>query len=317
MIQSIKIDRGKEVVELPYIEDEDIVTYSARLSAMLLGSKKRESGGPYFDHCREVVDELSKVIKPSLFSDSCTAAGYLHDLPEEIDYVDVYDPVGQKPEKLGSVAYLNDLVRKAGSEGKWMCYIVDKLTRRDKRYSEYMDNILLNISPSESDYKRSLDILTIILKIADRHTNTNPLETRDVNDEVEIYAALKSASEEALKFFYRTRNVLDFFNRTGNYEYNQALFVEALNKNFEAKKHSNALDNIWGYLRRAEEKLLIDIKDSDLFDPNALRDLIKECYRNSMKITGLDYETVMRTGLHRGAQNPGYTSILRELMLEE
>lgn len=300
-------------------EGEDITVFSKELAMYLHDGIPRLTGVPYFEHLREVSEGIKGIIKPSEYSDTVQAAGWLHDGPEDINFFDVFNPFDppKREDMNPDMIYLNDLVRLAHENGRWLCYIVDRMTNRGEIYFEYMEK---KFSFSKGGILEDLDILSAILKLVDRQSNTRKDEVLDMEKEVNEYMELKNAGVEELRVFYSKYKVIDSFREKGSFAYNFSFFVSALEKRFREKVMANALDNLTHYIPKAETKLLVPNFENGhkLFHYDKLRQMLKETFMESLEILKPsipNFIHVMRkSGYNRGNEGvPGYVSLRKEI----
>lgn len=300
-------------------EGQNLAAFSKELAMFLHDGIKRLTGVPYFEHLREVSETTKEIIIPSEYSRPVEGAGWLHDSAEDIDFFEVYnafDPPKieeRDPDKV----YLNELVRAAHEKGEWLCYLVDRMTNRGEIYFEYMEK---KFTFSKGGVIEDLDILSAILKLVDRKSNTKKDEILEMDQTIQKYMELKNADDEELKKFYSRYKVSDAFRKKGSFEYNVGFFVAALNERFREKVMANALDNLSHYIPKAETKLLVPYfrNRHELFHYDKLRQLLKEAFMESLEILQPsipNFIQIMRkSGYNRGNEGvPGYVSLRKEI----
>lgn len=325
MIQPKKVE--------PYEKGQSLILYSRGLAEIAHAGMDRDTGEPYSIHPRDVSDKLSYLVLDVRFNVAAQAAGFLHDVAEDADEFEVYNPFehhfSTEMFRRSDRMYLNDLLREAGQEGKFSCYIVDKVSfRQDSSYAEYMDRIF---SFSGFDgVTKSLDMIAALLKFVDRKVNCIPGEVLNPTKILAEYHKFKDADIATLREFYKRKKITDTFISNGGIFYDEELFVEALQDKFETKKVANAWDNLLYYLPETARFLLSDsteneVDNSSLYDKNRVSELIKKCGRNSLQILddagfGDPLKVVhiaYRSGKNRDRKfEPGYMHWLKKLRLE-
>lgn len=298
----------------PFGHGEHLVGYASFVAHHMFDGVIRDTGLPYTqDHLANVATLFSDVTVSSRFQNAGVASAWLHDGPEDVAYLDVFDPFGEPPEKQEGVIYLNDLLAEAGEEGQAVCFMVNLMTHRpDIFYQGYVDRIF---SYPEQQPQRDLHVLTSVLKMADRRMNINPDERRNVNELVGEYIGLDGSDTRIMEAFYRRTKTIDAFRQKGLMDVDVGLFVETLMSRFRSKQRTVAIDNLSQYLPLAERRLLVEIGENNgIFHWRKFRDMLKGMYIDSLRLYAGDYHEASRLGIQRSAPDiPGYTSIHREI----
>ncbi len=168
--------------EIPgFVRNSDLVGYSRDLAVNLHKDAKRDSGAPYADHLRAVAGFAEGFLRPSRFKPAGISTSWLHDAPEDTPGIRVFNPFRPPVDAENNAVYLNSLLKEAGDEGAWMCYMIDRLTRRGENYFDYM---MRKFSISRDRAKRILDRISLAIKIADRTSNSIPDEEIDPNKKI-------------------------------------------------------------------------------------------------------------------------------------
>ena len=305
----------------PLKKNENLLEYSKRFATFLFKDIYRDTGLPYTkEHLEKIANRVYTIILPhSGYKETAASASWLHDGPEDIIGLDVFDPSEPRPKSKRDDVFLNDIVKKAGEPGKSMCYMVDKLTYREgAAYQDYFNNIFK--FPRDPGLLRDLSIITAIVKMVDRKMNINPDDKLNVDNLVRSYASMKDASQVELEMFYKSTKTIDAFRESGGIRYNPVVFVETLHQGFKAKQESVAIDNLSQYLPLAEKRLLVDIgKENKLFNWIELRKILKECLIDSLRLyPGEDkLHVVKKLGANKKAPEiEGYKPILKEIREE-
>jgi hypothetical protein len=309
----------------PIVKGENLIGYASNLAHELFEGIVRDTGLPYTqDHLNEVANLVQRITIPSRYQAGAVAAGWLHDSAEDISFIDVYNPfAGSIPQefcnskqKTGDIIFLNDLLRNAGDEGEAVCYMVDLMThRKGTLFQEYIIN-LFNF-PVE-DPMRQMHILAACNKVSDRRKNTNPDESKNVNDLVKEYLKLDGADIKMLEAFYKRTKTIDAFIRKNDYDIDVGLFVETIRRTFQGKQRANAVDNLSFILPLAERKLLVEAGENNgVFNYQKMRQTLKELYIDSLELYPGDIYEIKKIGLNKGYCYPqGYTPILKEIRRE-
>jgi len=305
----------------PMKKGEDLVEYCRSIASEMFEGVMRDSGLPYTqEHLGRIAVSTRKLILPTYLQEIAESAAWIHDAPEDIKGVDVFDPLNRpKFIRKEGVTYLNDLLKEADKKGEYVCHVVDLMThRKDISYKDYAYNIYSIPLSGESIPPR---ITAEVLKTDDRRFNTSPDDRRNVDKLVDEYLASKDADIETLKKFYKKTKTIDAFTENWDYRFNLGLFVEAVNNAFKEKQLAFATDNLALYLPLAERKLLIGVgKNNDIFDWNGLRQLMKDAYIDSLRISipyGLDEHFFKMIGENKKVPEvEGYTRLLKEVRNE-
>src|SRR3989344_851888 len=297
----------------------NLVGYASSLAHELFQGVVRQSGLPYTqEHLAEVARLVAEITLPSAYQDAAIAAAWLHDAAEDIPGIDVFDPFARQPRRKASVIYINDLLAGAGEAGAAAAYMVHALTHREGTpYQVYAFRIFEFPDGGE---ERKLKILAGIGKMADRRKNLDPRGARDIDSLVDEYLSMKrrGAAMREFEAFYQRTKTIDAFRQQGLMGYDVGLFSETLRRGFHLKQQANAINNLTLYLPLAEHRLLVDVgENSGLFRWDRLRQMLKETFRDSLALSGIDIHVVSSLGLHQGAAYPpGYTPLRTEVRKE-
>jgi hypothetical protein len=300
-------------------KNENLVAYASFLAHELFQKVSRATGLPYTQqHLAEVARLVQYATLPSDFQDAAVAAAWLHDSVEDIDYMEVRNPYEHDRSGQEVPEYLNDLLHEAGEAGEATCYIVDAMTHRKGRsYFKYVMNIF---EFPEEGTLRDLKILTSLIKMSDRRKNIDPTDEKNVNTLVAEYMDMgkKGTLRNELEQFYKRTKTIDAFRKKGSMDIDVGLFTETVRQAFRSKQQAVAIDNLSLYLPLAEGKLLVDIGEHNgLFHWEKLRDMLKDTYQDSLRLSELDVHTVKHLGLNKDSAYPSnYTSLLREIRME-
>lgn len=294
---------------------EDIVPYSADLAGILFEGRTRKTGLPYTQaHFAKVAELVDYLLLASPSKPAAVGASWLHDAPEDIDYIDVFSPMNNHGvRRRQGIVYLNDLFADAGELGQALCHIVDRATHRiGIPYQEYIQGVF---NLARKNPKRILDVKAAVLKVADRHLNTNPNERLNLNALAQTYLSIPDADEEALKAFLEMTKTKEAFDARGNYDKDVALLLETLMEAFRSRQRARAADNLSQYLPLAERRLLAEIHENNgIFDWRKLSDVLKRTYLDSFEVAGANLGDVQQMDASRDlARIPGYNPILREI----
>ncbi|MBU0530499.1 MAG: hypothetical protein KKC05_02395, partial [Nanoarchaeota archaeon] len=312
---------------------EDIDMYCQDIAVISHGEDRRQNGEPVIRHAHYIAEHMDEIIIHPKYKKTARAAGWMHDVVEDSDSeegednIHVFNPYSpyQRVQFLnGSMdgkRYLNTLLSDGGSEGRWVSYIVDRVTYRKERgvYEDYVRRIfrfkpdgttlkLLDKLAKKGDRLSFLNIITAVLKMVDRDHNTDPEEERNTDKLMEEYAELEIASYEELRDFYYNHKVLDAFREIDNLSYNPEFFKRVLVETFRDKMTATAIDNLFFYLPLAEDALLRNIpQDNGLYDSGKVRRMIEKVYANSLAIgdrfgghAAFDLDVIERVGMNRG-----------------
>ncbi|MFH1456103.1 MAG: hypothetical protein ABIF40_04080 [archaeon] len=317
-----------------YKKGQDLVKYCKAIACTVHSGVSRDNGLAYTDHLEDMVEAMECVLKPSEYSAVAKSAAWLHDGPEDTTNFDVFNPYNKKFQREKNTIYLNDLLTESKEQGKHICYIVDRLTRREGvSYQEYMHQ-LCRVGNKKT--RSQLNTLTIAAKIMDRMSNTVPDELINLNEELEFYRTLhvKGMPLNLFESFYKKQKVLHTFQKHGDMKYNPSLFFQAKIDRFYNKKLCFAVDNLQQYLSQAEEVLLVQFgkknnhfdidvaRKNELFDYDRLREKFIVCAERSLAVlqkqmpfrTEAHIYVMMKTGYNRDwEQINGYTSVLKEI----
>ncbi|MFH1637360.1 MAG: HD domain-containing protein [Candidatus Woesearchaeota archaeon] len=272
--------------------DKEIIEYCSELAKEAHKDMTRDTGEPYFLHPQEVACLVDKLLLKTRFKEAGVAAAYLHDVVEDVEEFDVCHPPGEifKMFLPSDKTYINNLLLAAGDTGNKICYILDKVTLRDSTsYAEYMDKIF-SMFPSRG-YMRSLDIISLVLKFADRTVNCLPGEVLNKRVLLAEYRKLENANAAELSKFYKKKKVTDTFIAKNGICYDEELYLYAMDDKFESKKVANALDNVLCYIPEIDKLLLQDdvdniagVGEDEIYDKKKLDELVDKCLFNSMNI---------------------------------
>lgn len=307
-----------EIVLKPMSDHEDMIGYSAGIAHLMFKGKLRDTGLPYTDdHLNGAALLIRGLMFENEFTPSAVSAMWLHDGPEDIKELDVFNPFSERPAlKAGAAYFLNDLLKSAGKTGEYTCFIVNLLTHRTDRasYQDYTDQIF---TLPEEPLLRTLKTITILAKMVDRRKNLNPNEKKNVNDIVRQYISLfdSGAGHAELKKFLSKTKTIDAFESKKDFDLDVGLFVETIRRNFEGKQRGVAIDNLTHYLPLAEDLLLMEhSSDNKIFKWEKARSMLKGMYEDSLDISGLSVYEAKRMGHNRGRIiKPGYPPILKEI----
>lgn len=309
---------------------ENIKGYASDIVHGLFEGIYRDSGLPYtYEHFAAIAALVDELILPSSkYRNSAIATAWLHDTAEDIPGVDVFNPFEEEPVRQEGVIYLNDCLKEAGESGDYTSFMVNLMTHRKENPEmhikgvSYQDYFLNIFTFPHTQPQRDLHIITGVVKMADRRKNTNPNESRNVNDLVEKYIALvdSGADSKTLEKIYKKTKTIDAFLRKGDMGLDIGLFVDTLNNVFRQKQRSVATDNLLQYLPLMEERLIVDLEENNgLFYWGKVRKLLMETYIDSLKIyseyvPSSTIHEIKNMGRNRKAPEiPGYTRILKEL----
>lgn len=276
---------GASMSIAPYSKEEDFVAFAKTLAHTLHAGQTRRTGKPYITHPGSVVHRNKQIIlQNSPYAIASSVGCWLHDAVEDLPDIDIFNPFTQTKPIHSDKIFVNDLFIEAGEQGIWSCYIIEKMTHRDGTfYHEYM-NEKYHFAPE--GVQRDLDICELIVKLCDKTDNSVPHEPiTDVSRELESYKHYEESSEEVLREFYKRKRVLGEFTTKGDFSYNPEFYELSLRRKYTSNKVHTAQDNIYRYLPLAEKQLLIEEKHAHnrIYDPHALRELLKECFCYSIE----------------------------------
>lgn len=304
-----------------------LIKYSRDLAKKLYEGIIRQSGEAYFKHPEKMAHIVDPIIRDPLFKVIGKSAAYLHDIPEERPYIEIFDSIEKHAQiDRRNKIFLNDFLFQFGKEGDYVSYIVNRLTHGKERYSEYMKKILSGFHRRGN--LKKLDMITAIIKMADRYTNIEPKEKMDTTKIQEEYSKFRRADRKALEKFYNEMGpmIIDAFIIKGSLAYDPKHIEKALGYKFQGKQTAAAIDNLINYVPMAESSLLAVAKDEELYSRKALKKLLKETMINSFQIledVGLalkfNFYTISDMGFNRADERelpPSYIPILEEIRQE-
>lgn len=309
------LDEHMEQVH-PLETEFQLISYAKSLAHKFFAGVHRKTGLPYTtDHLQRMAETASDILLPSKYRDPAIAAAWLHDAVEDIGPIDVYHPFLNPPELDPDKTYLNKLLANAHFSGALTSYLVNKLTHRGG--IPYFDYIMAIFTFDHNGTHPDTKIVAAILKLIDRFLNTNPDETRNVDELLREYRSLDFSDGEAVKDFLKKTKTFDAFLEKGTFYRDDDLFVSTLETRFQAQQEAIAIDNLSLYLPLAEQKLLIDVgTDNGIFDWHKLRALLKSVFLDSIKLyPGVDsIHIVRKLGANKRRTYPdSYTPILVEI----
>ncbi len=261
---------------------DELTDYARSLAYLLFEGVPRDSGRPYTsEHLAKVALLIREVTVPSLYKNSAEAAGWLHDVVEDIKGIDVVNPFKEAEREKG-IIYLNDLLKEAREKGKNVCYIDNLLTHREGvDYEDYFKEIFS--FPEKPGRERNLHILAAVAKVCDIWSNTNP------DEKIDLERLLKQNPDADPK---------------------------KLEKGYVTKQQTGATNNLGLYLPLAEVELLARIgKDNKLFNWRKVSRIVEETYINSLRMYTGELQGVTNLGLNRNRQPiEGYERILDKIL---
>jgi len=275
------------------------------------------------------------------FNRAVRAASFLHDTDEDVLGVVALDEEFYNQLKLAGIStdpvyklklILNQELERYGPEGAQVSYMVYNVTKpENKQKFHYMQKLinkldkyagkeqgspypLPNLGEEGVDIRFFLLIYSLLLKTADRASNTKSAETYVYDGKSARILVGEAEGEKdkvgALVAALEKKHIKETFVKGGKFLLGERVFSDAaafrefeniyqiaMGLEFENHKRANALDNFMHFLPEVERILLIGAglgkdgtfslaraEDFTLYDYAKMRNLVRNCYVESLKI---------------------------------
>ncbi len=330
----------------------NIVQFSRYFSVKLHSNTVRDNGRLYPDHLKEVAGKTSDIIVSPRYKRSAEAAGHMHDSHEDIPGVVILDPRKfsfyfneqplQLPEEHAGKLIINQELEKFGEEGEHTSFVIYMVTREkhNRTKFDYVFNIINAFDNAGGDELKippkvmhELVTVSLIVKTADLNSNTDPDEAYFGNHDLREARNANQKGTAAMIDFLVEHGVADgFFERGKFVGFDESLFLQLMEAQFEEKKLRYAIENVGMYLPKIEKRLLITpgleggvfnlqkARDNGLYDYDKMRELLTSLYANSVRIldtlqfpSGSSIHIATKLGTAKGVGYQNYEPISEEI----
>jgi GTP pyrophosphokinase len=207
----------------------DLISRAYEFSRKAHFGQKRKSGEEYFNHCVETAATLLKMGLGSV----TTAAGLLHDVPEDTDYT------------------LEDIKKEFGDDVAFLVNGVTKLSniklRGNQKKELYLDNL------RKMFLAMAADIRVVLIKLADRLHNMKTLDALPPEKQVRI-------AKETIEIYAPIANRLGIGEIKGQLEDLSFKYIDPENYNYMVRIESEAYNERKKYVDRAIKELAKELK---------------------------------------------------------